>query len=785
MKKVLFIFTLMIIALQLKAVNYTIAIRCVELPWGEGHNGIEILGTPNPTFTSNNPQTGESGWAIIEVAPGTTLTLEPKGAGIKWLHNNGSNESVTVYANSSKELYFYGQETKVIVSGTTKRTNGSIVPNVNLTQGSFPQVQSGPDGNYSVELPYRSNLILQPMVFPREENVITPRFVCLTDIKTNTVQNFIISNPPSGINFQFFTNDVTYFPNFIISQPGLQGVEVYQNNVLMGVTDANGKLNIPATVGNSYNFTFAKNGYRFIAPPTLTVNYQNPVNYEFRALKTFNISGNIKDVNNNPVQGVNMNIYGMSIITNIDGNYSVNLEEEWIGDITPVLNGYTFQPEFAHIIRLKNDTIINFTATSNIANISGVIKDENNNVLDSVLLTGFPSGNIYTNASGQYNVSITKGWSGNLLASKNSYIFTPDTVLITNINNDSVINIAAFKTNVIVSGEIKDAANNPILNVKLSGFPNGDIYTNSDGFYSIIVDKSWSGNITVSKDLFTFTPDNITLSNLLKDTILNFEASLKTYQISGIIKDSSNNMISNVVITGFPSGSIMTNQFGEYSATVNYGWSGIIKAQKNTFAFKPDSIVFNNINSNTNNQNFQAIPLFAIIKGVVTNIDNSTCKNFEIFLSNTANTNVQIVDSAYILTVPLNWTGNVLIQKASFTFAPSFRNYSNVITDIENQDFTATPNSTNIANDYKSKTLSIWPNPCKNFVNIMFSNINNNINSNVLIFNQFGKLAMQFENIEINDNIIGLDLSNLSNGVYYIQIITPDSTRTSKIMKVK
>lgn len=414
MKKVLFIFTLIIIALQLKAVNYTIAIRCVELPWGEGRNAIEILGAPNPTFTSNNPQTGESGWAIIEVAPGTTLTIEPKGAGIKWLHNNGSNESVTVYANSSKVLYFYGQETKVIVSGTTKAPNGSIVPNVNLTQGSYPQVYSGPDGNYSVELPYRSNLIFQPTVFPREDNVITPRFACLTDIKTNTVQNFIISNPPSGVNFQFFTNNVTYFPNFIISQPGLQGVEVYQNNVLIGVTDVNGKLNMPATVGNSYNFTFAKNGYRFIAPPTLTVNYQNPLNYEFRAVKTFNVSGNIKDVNNNPLQGVKMNISAMpsNIVTNVNGNFSVNLEEEWIGDITPVLNGYTFQPEFAHIIRLKNDTIINFTATSNIANISGVIKDENNNVLDSVLLKGFPSGNIYTNASGQYNVSIVKGWSG-------------------------------------------------------------------------------------------------------------------------------------------------------------------------------------------------------------------------------------------------------------------------------------------------------------------------------------------------------------------------------------
>lgn len=357
--------------------------------------------------------------------------------------------------------------------------------------------------------------------------------------------------------------------------------------------------------------------------------------------------------------------------------------------------------------------------------------------------------------------------------------------MITNINNDSVINFAAFKTNVIVSGEIKDATNNPILNVKLSGFPNGDIYTNSDGSYSVIVDKSWSGNVNLSKVGYCFSPSVITLTNVANDTIINSIASLNTYQISGIVKDSLDNIISNVVITGFPIGNIVTNQYGEYTATVNYGWSGVIKAQKNSFAFKPDSIVFNNINSNTNNQNFQAIPLFAIIKGVVTNIDNSSCKNFEIFLSNTTNTDVQIIDSAYIVTVPLNWTGNILIQKAGFTFAPSYRNYSNVIADIEQQNFTATPNITYIADNLNNKTISVWPNPCKDLVNITFSNINNNVNSNVLIFNQFGELVLQFDNIEINENIIGIDLSDLSNGVYYIQIISPDSTRTSKIMKVK
>jgi hypothetical protein len=78
-------------------------------------------------------------------------------------------------------------------------------------------------------------------------------------------------------------------------------------------------------------------------------------------------------------------------------------------------------------------------------------------------------------------------------------------------------------------------------------------------------------------------------------------------------------------------------------------------------------------------------------------------------------------------------------------------------------------------------TVNIYPNPTTNIVNIEISGIDEGF-ANIEIFNTMGNLIRK-ETIESN-GIFSLNVSNLTQGIYYIRIIYKSAVISEKIIKL-
>jgi hypothetical protein len=75
------------------------------------------------------------------------------------------------------------------------------------------------------------------------------------------------------------------------------------------------------------------------------------------------------------------------------------------------------------------------------------------------------------------------------------------------------------------------------------------------------------------------------------------------------------------------------------------------------------------------------------------------------------------------------------------------------------------------------KSLTVFPNPATNILNIKFSEIDPR---NIELINQFGNRVKKM-NYHRNDNYIMMELNGLPNGIYLLRIETSDETFTKKI----
>ena len=82
-----------------------------------------------------------------------------------------------------------------------------------------------------------------------------------------------------------------------------------------------------------------------------------------------------------------------------------------------------------------------------------------------------------------------------------------------------------------------------------------------------------------------------------------------TYIISGYVKDANNDGIGNVALTfGNSGGTATTDASGFYSAAIDAGWTGMVKATKSGYSFTPANRSYNNITANWMNQNYAGAP---------------------------------------------------------------------------------------------------------------------------------------------------------------------------------
>jgi len=188
--------------------------------------------------------------------------------------------------------------------------------------------------------------------------------------------------------------------------------------------------------------------------------FQFALDFEFNHSVT--VSGNISH-DNQPLAEVTVTLSGDSAAqtsTNINGEYSFNVNQRGSYTITPVKAGFFFQQQSETLDNITENKNVNFDAYLKTFILSGTVFYGESEYIPfpEVLMTleGDEIQTTETNDSGYYEFEVKSIYSYNLIPSKTGYLFDPDLVSINSSDADLNYNFFARFIN-----PINEASNNP------------------------------------------------------------------------------------------------------------------------------------------------------------------------------------------------------------------------------------------------------------------------------------------------------------------------------------
>lgn len=360
-----------------------------------------------------------------------------------------------------------------------------------------------------------------------------------------------------------------------------------------------------------------------------------------------------------------------------------------LGEINISLQTTSLDPQITNIIPQESAADA-YLVCENRPEISGSVKTEGNVGIEGVTITfSGDEGETTTDTDGNYSHSVGYGWSGTATPSMAGYGFTPSSREYSEITSDqSGEDYTGFIVHVI-SGFVRTGGSEGIEDVTIT-FSNdgGEVLTAADGSYSQAVKEGWSGTATPSKNCYSFAPLSLSYINVSSDYVnQDYTGTFLTYTISGTVRMVSTSApLSGVVMSGLP-GNPMTDASGYYEATVDCGWSGTVTPILLRTVFSPESQNYGNVQSDSMNQDYTAYPGW-IISGHVRTAESEGMTGVTITFSNEGGAAITGLDGSYSHTVKEGWSGTATPSRAGYAFTPSSLDYTNVTSDIPDQDYT-------------------------------------------------------------------------------------------------
>ncbi len=277
---------------------------------------------------------------------------------------------------------------------------------------------------------------------------------------------------------------------------------------------------------------------------------------------TYTISGSVG------LSGVTMN--GLpNTVTNENGYYSAVVKYGWSGTVTPVMAGYTFEPQKRSYPKVTSDqSNQDYIAMLKTFTISGTARI-NGAPMEGVAMEGFP-GNPITGSDGTYKAIVDYGWSGSATPRKDGYIFTPNTKSFTAVIRDMPNQSC---TGALLTFTISGSAG--VEGVTMNGLP-GNPKTGRNGMYSATVRFGWRGTVKPTKPGYTFEPAEMPYTDVISSYLnQDYAAIVDTFTISGTAG------MDGVEMKGLPGAAVFTtDESGYYSASVEWGWSGTVRPER-------------------------------------------------------------------------------------------------------------------------------------------------------------------------------------------------------------
>ena len=365
--------------------------------------------------------------------------------------------------------------------------------------------------------------------------------------------------------------------------------------------------------------------------------------------------------------GVTMN--GLpNTVTNGNGDYSAVVKYGWKGTVTPVLAGFTFEPQYKSYPKVTSDQPNqDYVAKIKTYTISGMVSI-GGKPMKGVTMDGLP-GSPVTETNGTYVAIVDFGFTGSAAPMKDGSLFTPGNKTYSNVNRDMP---NQNYTGSIVTFTISGSAG--VEGVTLSGLP-GNPKSGKNGAYSAIVRFNWTGTVKPEKEGHTFEPAEMPYTDIMSSyPNQDYYANPITFTVSGSAGMDS------VEMTGLPGPAVFTDGSGYYSAVVEWGWNGTVKPIKAGYKFVPSTGNYTKLIADKS-QDYTPEPVMLTISGS-TGMEGVTMEGLPGEV-------VTGPGGAYKVTVDWGFSGIVIPMKDSYEFNPVDITYAAIAKDQKNRNYTA------------------------------------------------------------------------------------------------
>ncbi len=429
------------------------------------------------------------------------------------------------------------------------------------------------------------------------------------------------------------------------------------------------------------------------------------------------ISGEIRDsIDSSPIQNVLLKGFPFEVKTNTNGIYEGHVLPGWKGTITPGHKYYKFTPPSISFNSLiKDSTGNNFKAGTQVRffKISGyIMKAGGTTPLENVYLKGFPLDSVKTNDQGYYQTKVPEGWKGTIIPILTNYRFIPKQIDYDGVISDTVNqSIYGFEWPATfgISGYIYDNKNAPMKNVVLKGL-RSFVTTDKNGYYTDSVPRGWKGTVTPVYPHYEFSPKQIIYNSVIENyTNNNYIGEAQMFEISGkiYIPDSNNKPLEGVYLMGLP-GSIQTDEYGKYKVTVPEGWNGTVTPFHYRYTFSPENISYDSVIKDLPDNDFQAKPRSGlIICGKIT-ANKRSFPLEKVRLQGFPSDNIYTdSEGKYEVIVDFSWSGTITPKLEGYTFFPGYKDYVNVDSNLNEENYKAEKKSTPIK-EYGEPTMQFY-----------------------------------------------------------------------------
>jgi len=332
------------------------------------------------------------------------------------------------------------------------------------------------------------------------------------------------------------------------------------------------------------------------------------------------------------LDGVMLSLSGsasMNAISDANGAFSFLLPSVGDYSITASKRFFTLSPATIVLNNLTNSSVVNFSATRDTVQISGVVKDAQGQAMNDVSVklettaSGVPSQTVNTANGGLFTFpSVLAGYNYTITpANTNLYSFTAQTV--TEVDKNLTLDFNGTLRTYSINGFVGNLLEHAVADVEvtLSGAATASTRTDTRGkfvFSELPAGRNYT--ITGTKRFFTVTPANIQVTNLINPADISFTAVRNTWSITGVVKSDEGQPLAGTSVILQDSGgstlSVKTDDTGAFAFNgVTAGDNYTIRpATTSVFTFATQTI--NELNQNET-FNFDGVRRTYTISGLI------------------------------------------------------------------------------------------------------------------------------------------------------------------------